>query len=223
MIRLLDPRARLVAVVLASIGIASTPQGAWLPYLLYLALLAPLSSLPLPTLVLAARRALRALPFLLLAALALWLRDGLFSVAAAAVLGKGLLLAWLLAILSAATPMPSLLSAMRQLCVPAAFTQILTLMLRYLSLFQEEHRRLSRARESRSPRPLGRHFLPVHARQFGELLLRAHDRAHRIHLAMCARGFHGEWPAPPLPPLAASHVFAAVLVSLAFLLARFAA
>jgi cobalt/nickel transport system permease protein len=221
MIRRFDPRCRLLASVGAAALIASTPPFQPLRYAAYAGLLIPLTFLPARLLGVAARRTLRALPFLLLAAGVLLLREGEARAAAAAVFCNGLLIAWTLSALSVTTTMPEVLGALRQLGAPSAFIQVLALMIRYIALFGEEHIRMDRARESRTARPLGVRGWTIRARQFGELILRAHDRAHRIHVAMEARGFTGVWPARPLPALSFSQVAGLLGIVAVFAAARF--
>lgn len=206
MMRQLDPRCRLLLVLVAAALIASTPPAALERCWWYAALLASLSLPLVVSLRQTLRRPLAALPFLALAAGAILLRDGLEPSAwraASSVLCNGMLIAWLLAVLSATTAMTEVIGALQQLHVPAAFTQMLALMIRYGSLFQEEHRRMDRARESRTTRPLGRFRWHIYSRQFGTLILRAFDRATRIHTAMAARGFTGTWPLRELPSFSA--------------------
>lgn len=143
------------------------------------------------------RRSMVALPVLLLAAGMLLLRGSGSQEAiraAVTVVAKGWCAAWLLALLGATTSTAELTWALRKLGVPDAFGMILALMGRYTILFSQEYSRMARARESRTARPLGRWFWAIHSRQFGTLLLRALDRAERIHSAMAARGFEGQWP-----------------------------
>lgn len=220
MIRWFDPRCRLLVSLAAAATIASTPPFAPLRYLAYAALLAPFTVLPGPMLARAARRCLRALPFLLLASAFLLLRDRQSSPAAWAVLCNGVLIAWTLSALSATTTMPEVLGALRQLRAPSVFTQVLALMIRYIGLFREEHQRMDRARESRTARPLGLRGWTIRARQFGELILRAHDRAHRIHLAMAARGFNGAWPSPQMPSPGVAQVAGVLGMTALFVFAR---
>jgi len=186
--RSIDPRARLIAVLLATIAVTTTPAGNWMPFAAYFGLIL-LSGVPLPFLL---RRALAAAPFILLASGMLLLRES-WTIAAAVAVKAGMAVA-LLALLSATTTLPELIWALRKLHVPESFHLMLTLMSRYIGLLSEEYKRLDRARESRTARPLGRAAYKIHARQLGTLLLRSWDRAERIHTAMVSRGFEKSWP-----------------------------
>jgi cobalt/nickel transport system permease protein len=65
----------------------------------------------------------------------------------------------------------------------------LALMFRYLPLLAEETRRMERARASRTFRRRRRLGWQSLAAILGQLFIRTADRAERIYLAMCARGW----------------------------------
>jgi len=197
----LDPRTRIVTVVLATVMVASTLPAHLTPFALYI----PLAIL----LVLTNRasgwrlllRVMEASPFILLAAGLLVVRDGIEPALlranlapAATVALKGYTAALLLAFLTATTPLADLLWALRKMHAPESLNLILALMYRYTSLMSEEHSRLERARLSRTARPLGSQRYAIYGRQLGTLLLRSWDRAERVHSAMLSRGFDGGWP-----------------------------
>ena len=94
-------------------------------------------------------------------------------------------------VLVAVTSFDGLCIGLRQLGVPRVFTVQLLFLYRYIFVLAEEALRMVRARAMRSfgRRGLG---LKVYASLLGHLLLRTLDRAGRIHLAMCCRGFDGE-------------------------------
>jgi cobalt/nickel transport system permease protein len=96
-------------------------------------------------------------------------------------------------VLVAGTGVPALCAGLARLGVPRVFTVQLLFVYRYLFVLAGEAARLDTARRLRSglrPRP----ELAVYASLLGQLLLRAFDRAERIHGAMLARGFDGEMP-----------------------------
>lgn len=197
----LDPRARVLVIVSATAIMASTPPGVLLPFAAYL----PLCGLVVLTGRAAASalawRCLAASPFIVLAAGLLALQqggslDGIRAAAPAAlsVAAKGYAAVLLLAFLTLSTPLSDLLAALRGLGAPKSFNLILGLMYRYTHLLAEEYRRMERARDSRSVRPLARRRVTLYGRPLGALILRSWDRAERVHAAMLARGFHGAWP-----------------------------
>ncbi len=92
--------------------------------------------------------------------------------------------------LVAITGMYRLASGLERLGVPAIFVNQLLFMYRYLFVLVDEGATMVRAVQMRSP---GLRALPikVFGGLTGHLLLRAMDRAGRIHQAMVARGFDG--------------------------------
>ncbi|HEV2208487.1 MAG TPA: cobalt ECF transporter T component CbiQ [Verrucomicrobiae bacterium] len=87
------------------------------------------------------------------------------------------------------TPFQDLLQALRRFRFPPVMLGTLALMYRYLPLLVEESRRMHRARASRTfsrRRGLAWHNL---AAIIAQLFVRSAERAERIYLAMCARGW----------------------------------
>lgn len=87
------------------------------------------------------------------------------------------------------TPFHEILVVLRRLRLPPVMLGTLALMYRYLPVLSEEARRMERARASRtfshSRRQAWRNLSAV----IGQLFIRSADRAERIYLAMCARGW----------------------------------
>lgn len=199
----LDPRARLIVILAATLACVSVPRGdlppfsVFFPAIFFLLLLSrSLDWVHLLT------RCAASSPFILLAGLLLLFQYGIDEqgrpeglVPVAGILAKGYAAAILLAFLGSTTPLAQILWAMRKLGAPESLNMILAMMFRYTSLLSEEWAKLQRARDSRTVRPLGGLALAnVYGRQLGTLLLRSWDRADRIHAAMLSRGFHGMWP-----------------------------
>lgn len=94
-------------------------------------------------------------------------------------------------VLIGSTGMQSLCAALAAMGVPRLFTLQLLFLHRYLFVLVREAQRLSTAVELRAPsgRRMG---LALHASLLGQLLLRAFERARRVHQAMLARGFDAE-------------------------------
>jgi cobalt/nickel transport system permease protein len=87
------------------------------------------------------------------------------------------------------TPFQETLQELRRLRLPAVMLTTLALMYRYLPVLAEESKRMQRARASRTfshRRRLIWHNLTL---IIGQLFVRSADRAERIYLAMCARGW----------------------------------
>jgi cobalt/nickel transport system permease protein len=87
------------------------------------------------------------------------------------------------------TPFADILHELRRLRFPAVMITTLALMSRYLPVLAEESARMQRARASRTfsrqPRLAWRNLANITA----QLFIRSADRAERIYLAMCARGW----------------------------------
>ncbi len=224
----LDPRVKVLVTLLIILSNILLPDGAWLAFgatwglLLGINHLASLKSSYLIT------RSFIALPFALAEVTVLFSLPGnsLFA------LGVGnsvliitdaglirfasiLLRSWISVqaaiLMTATTPFPDLIHALRHLHVPTILVAILAFMYRYLFVLSDEALRLMRARESRSARPpRDTRFPPEeayaparrgglvlwHARvagnMAGQLFLRSYERSDRVYQAMLARGYQGQ-------------------------------
>jgi cobalt ECF transporter T component CbiQ len=85
-----------------------------------------------------------------------------------------------------------LLVALRSLKVPRVIVVTLAFLFRYLDLLADQSLRMRRARNSRTPGQPVRWRWRSTGGMIGQLLVRAMDRADRVHRAMVARGFDGE-------------------------------
>ena len=95
-------------------------------------------------------------------------------------------------ILVGVTGFPAICRALERLGMPRVFAVQLLFLYRYIFVLTEEGARASRARELRS---CGKKGMGMRAfgSLVGHLLLRTWFRAERIHMAMLARGFTGEF------------------------------
>jgi cobalt/nickel transport system permease protein len=87
------------------------------------------------------------------------------------------------------TPFYDILRELRALRLPGVMLTTLALMYRYLPVLGEESRRMQRARASRTFSPQRRLAWSNLSAIAGQLFVRTADRAERIYLAMCARGW----------------------------------
>jgi len=87
------------------------------------------------------------------------------------------------------TPFQEILQQLRAWRLPSVMLTTLALMYRYLPVLAEEARRMSRARASRSFSARRRLSWRNLALVISQLFIRSVDRAERIYLAMCARGW----------------------------------
>ena len=87
------------------------------------------------------------------------------------------------------TPFLDILQELRRLCLPSIMVTTLALMYRYLPVLAEESRRMQRARASRTFSARRRILWHNLTTILGQLFIRSAERAERIYLAMCARGW----------------------------------
>ena len=92
-------------------------------------------------------------------------------------------------VFGAVTPFAALPGLMKRAGVPALLVTTLALMHRYLFVLSDEAQRMQRARASRTLVRPGRFAWMLPAEVVGRLFVRASERAERIYLAMCARGW----------------------------------
>lgn len=119
--------------------------------------------------------------------MALLLPDG--GVRFASLLGRSTLCLGAMTLLSATTPFPTILDALRLFRVPSLLVTTLALTHRYLFVLRDELQRMVRARRSRSRGPDGIRQWPPIAGMTGMLFIRATERAERVAGAMAARGW----------------------------------
>jgi cobalt/nickel transport system permease protein len=201
----LDPRAKVLATGLFIVAVASFGRydvAAMTPFALFPAVLMAAAGLPGGFI---ARRLLAALPFVLvmgalnpvfdrapmLALGPLTLSGGWVSFAS--ILLRFTLSVWAALVLVATTSLDGVCMGMEKLGLPRAFTRQVAFLHRYAFVLGEETLRIHRARALRA---FGRRLAPAEfASLAGNVLLRAWDRARRIHDAMLSRGFTGHFPA----------------------------
>jgi cobalt/nickel transport system permease protein len=102
---------------------------------------------------------------------------------------KSNLCALAMLLLTWTTPFHDILQELRRLRLPGVLLTTLALMYRYLPVLAEESRRMQRARASRTFSPRRRLAWQNLTTVIGQLFVRSADRAERIYLAMCARGW----------------------------------
>ena len=202
----LDARAKVLATVGFVLSVVSFDRyalTALLPFFLYPVVVLALGNLPAGYF---ARKVALILPF----ALAIGMLNPLFDrevavrlgpfgisggwVSCASIVLRAVLTVSAALLLVGVTGFPDICRAMGRLGVPQAFTVQLLFLYRYLFVLTEEGARSSRARELRS---FGGNGLGIgsYGSLVGHLLLRTWMRADRIHMAMLARGFTGEFHA----------------------------
>lgn len=122
-------------------------------------------------------------------------------------------------ILIASTGFMSVCHALDRLGTPRVFTVQLLFLYRYIFVLTEEAARTTRARELRSFGKKGmgiRSFGPL----IGHLLIRTWSRAERIHMAMLARGFSGEFHTSQIKGFSGNEYFYVIGWTLVFIVLR---
>jgi cobalt/nickel transport system permease protein len=122
-------------------------------------------------------------------------------------------------ILIASTGFMSVCHALDRLGTPRVFTVQLLFLYRYIFVLTEEAARTTRARELRSFGKKGmgiRSFGPL----IGHLLIRTWSRAERIHMAMLARGFSGEFHTNQIKEFSGNEYFYVIGWTLVFIVLR---
>jgi cobalt/nickel transport system permease protein len=224
----LSATAKLIvflAVILICLSTRATAYLSFAGYFAFLIACLVVSRVPLIHLL---RRSLVVVPFMAMAALSIPFMgrgpDGAGSGQAVhpgliifqGVVFKSYISIFSLAFLSAVTPFPALLGALRRLGTPRIFLSLMSLTYRYLFLMIEEFERMVRARDARC---YGGRWLwqtKVLGRMIGTFFVRSYERAERVHQAMASRGFDGRVPSHDIQAMR-SKDYLFVLTSLAIL------
>ena len=211
----LDPRAKVVVTVLFIISNVILPDGAWLTFSLSWGIVLFASALAGLGPAYAVKRSFVAVPFFLAGLSAIFAIPGqavgqfdlgpwhLVATDAGLVRFVSIVVrSWISVqmaiLLSATTPFPDLIHALRHLRVPPMLVSIIAFMYRYLFILTDEAMRLVRARQARSAqtveKPGGGAILwlaRVTGNMAGQLFLRSYERSDRVYAAMVARGYNG--------------------------------
>ena len=110
------------------------------------------------------------------------------------ILVKGTLGVAATGLLTATTPIPSILQGLERLRLPKVFVAICAFMVRYADVIAGELHRMRVARESRGHDPRWIWQARAVAATAGALFIRSYERGERVYLAMVARGYDGSMP-----------------------------
>jgi cobalt/nickel transport system permease protein len=200
----LDPRAKVLVTILFTISVVSFGRyevAALFPFFIFPAVMIALGNLPAAFL---SRKIAFVIPFAMLVGILnpLFDREILVRVGPLAISGGWVSFASIVirAILTVAaafilvmvTGFPAICAALERIGMPRAFAVQLLFLYRYIFVLIDEGKRVSRARDLRTFGTRGRD-LRSFGSLLGHLLLRTWERADRIHRAMLARGFTGEF------------------------------
>jgi cobalt/nickel transport system permease protein len=183
-----SPGRKLGAALVGVVLVVLLPRGAWAAY--------AATAFGLLAVALAARLDLRQLglrvllvePFVIGIALLALLRPGGLPVFLS-IVAKSTLCLVIMVLLTATTRFSDLLGVLWRVRVPTLLVTTLALMYRYLFVLLAESERMQRARRSRTFVPSRTGAWRGGAEVAGLLFVRASERAERVYLAMCARGW----------------------------------
>jgi cobalt/nickel transport system permease protein len=99
----------------------------------------------------------------------------------------------LILVASSTTKLSHLLETLKQFKVPNIFINLLSFMYRYSFLLEDEFLRTSRAYQSRDINNKNNfRKVKILSNILGTLFIRTYERAERVYLAMCSRGYDNE-------------------------------
>lgn len=227
----LDPRGKIIAVLIAIFSIVSEPAADLSSFPFYSVLiigLIAISSLPVRFII---SRCVQASPFIIAAA-AFYPISYLISGSESdlpydvtaftlSILLKAFAAVVMLTVLISTTGFHRMLWAFRRLKIPKSVCLVSGLMYRYIFLLIDELHRTTRARESRTPGWLRVNRFRVYGDQAAVIFLRGWERAERVYSAMVSRGFTGDFPEGRIGKLKTVHIIYSIVLALPFVIIRF--
>ena len=223
----LSATAKVIVFLVLIIVCVTTAPSAYLSFAGYLTFLAVCLVVSRVPVIHVLRLSLVVVPFLAMAALSIPFfsraaegRNAATAVHPGLIVFQGIALKSFISVcslilLSAITPFPHFLSALRKLGTPRLLISLMSFTYRYLFLMVEEFERMVRARDARC---YGGGWLwqtRVVGRMVGTFFVRSYERAERVYNAMAARGFDGRVPVQDAQPMGLKD-YLFVLLSAAF-------
>lgn len=104
---------------------------------------------------------------------------------------RGVASFWAVTLFSLTTRFPDVLKALQKMGCPRLIVMIMSFMYRYIFVFSDELMRMKQAKDSRTVKYNRWGEIKISANLIGILFLRAYERAERVYMAMCSRGFNG--------------------------------
>lgn len=188
-----DARLKIIVSFVLILLIVLSGPTAYLSFILYGAVLLVLLVVSMIPFLFIFKKTLVVIPFVILIAVFIPFMKGQDGI----ILFRGMIIRSYLSILCmtlliSSTKFTSLLKGLEQLRTPKIFVMIMSFMYRYLFLLIDEMQRMQRAKESRSFGKTGRlRLVKLLSNIIGVLFVRSYERAERVYLAMCSRGFNG--------------------------------
>lgn len=188
-----DTRLKIIVSFFLIFLIVLSGPTAYLSFILYGAALLVLLAVSRIPFLFILKKTLAVIPFVILIAVFIPFMKGRDGI----ILFRGMVIRSYLSILCmtlliSSTKFTSLLKGLEQMRVPKIVIMIMSFMYRYLFLLIDEMQRMQRAKESRSFGKTGRlRLVKLLSNIIGVLFVRSYERAERVYLAMCSRGFNG--------------------------------
>ena len=188
-----DPRAKIVALLVFLVVLATTPADAAFALITDAALLLGgtlIAGLPVANLLF---RAMAVLPFSLTFGVISWAAGD--ELRAIGLVEKSYLSTVSVLLLVGTTPLPALLGALESLGAPRLLVLVAQFLYRYLFVISEQaqHFRLAAACRQGPPGKQKRSLFRAAAGALAVLFARSYHRAEGIHRAMMARAFSGQF------------------------------
>jgi len=188
----LNPTAKIIFLIIFLLAIIFTPitHKLWfLFYALFCGILISLSKIPLSFIW---KRLANVIPFIILVSLStLFKKQGHILFVACTL--KATLATLLVLLVSATTRFTEILQALKRLKVPELFIHLFSFMYRYSFLLEDQMLRTQRAYTCRSLNPQNNFAkVKILSNILGSIFIRTYERAERVYLAMCARGYTSE-------------------------------
>lgn len=95
-------------------------------------------------------------------------------------------------LLSSTAKFSEILAALKFYRCPKIFLMVMAFMYRYFFVLVDELMRMRQAKDSRTLRKNNWQDIKIFSHLIGLLFVRAYERAERVYIAMCSRGFTGE-------------------------------
>jgi cobalt/nickel transport system permease protein len=200
------PQVKLGGLILFVLAVVATPPVAVWAFSIYTAVLVVLVGVAsIPPRFFLTRMSID-LPFVLFAFLLPFVGEGpRLDLGFLTLSWEGLLGAWNILVkatlgagasvlLAATTEVSEIITGLRKLKVPIVLTAIAAFMIRYLDVIAGEMRRTRIAMVARGYDPSWIAQIRPLATAAGALFIRSYERGERVHHAMAARGFVGEFP-----------------------------
>lgn len=188
----INPKAKIIFLVIFLPGIIFTPinfKAVFTAYSLCIAGLVFLSKVPLSFIF---KRIIHLLPFVIIVSLSALFKKGGQLLLSSCII-KSILSLVLVLIISSTTRFNCLAGALKELGVPKLFIDLLSFMYRYAFLLEDQLLRARRAYLSRGARQKSNfRKARVLSNILGSLFIRTYERAERVYLAMCSRGYSHE-------------------------------